>query len=228
MKKLSQNIISFFSLFLLLTAFSACSNSQESKLVYNTESDTIKQAVKDKELVITWTQELEEKRLSETINRSSIELGNDVPYNPEVFKIDVNRQTPVFPSLGEFGSLDTRNISAQVKDKLNKFCEAFASEKHEGADNYFNRKYIFNYVFFVQDLEEGWKKAFNSDYTKEKEPFSKWIYGEPFIGSEIMQIPVRFYTTCGIIDVTMLLNSNGSNEIYQITIDRWQKYDGTR
>ena len=53
--------------------------------------------------------------------------------------------------------------------------------------------------------------------------FSKWTLGEPFIGSEIIQIPVRFYADCGTIDVMMFLSSSGNNEFYQITIDRWQK-----
>jgi hypothetical protein len=121
-----------------------------------------------------------------------------------------------------FGSLDTSNLKVSVKRKMNDFCTAFGSENHAGAEGYFSRKYIFNYVFFLQAFEDGWKNCFQND--KSKNPaFTKWMFGEPFNGSDIIQIPVRFYADCGTIDMMVFLNSKGNNEIYQITIDRWQK-----
>lgn len=51
--------------------------------------------------------------------------------------------------------------------------------------------------------------------------FSGWIFGQPFVGDEIIQVPVRFYCQNGTIDVTLYVNRNKSNSIYQITIDRW-------
>lgn len=215
-----KNII--LSSFIFFFIFISCSNSQETKLVY-TESNTIKQSVKEKEQDITWTLELEEERLSEIINRNSMVIGADVPYTKEIFKISKENQSPVYPSLGDFGSLDTRNLRSSVKDKLNNFCEAFSSENHNGADSFFNRKYIFNYVFFLNDFEEGWKENFSEEIPDSENLFTKWIFGEPFNGYEIIQIPVRFYSDCGTIDMTMYLNASGSNEFYQITIDRWQK-----
>ena len=209
--------ITFSSIFLF-----SCSNSQESKLVY-TENDTIKKSVKEKEQGITWTQELEGEILSERINRGSMELGSDVAFTKDLFKINPKLQQPVYPSYNDFGSLDTSNLRPTVKEKLNLFCTAFSADKHEGADNYFSRKYIFNYVFFVNDLEEGWKKNLGKEYPETFPVFTKWTFGQPFNGSDIIQIPVRFYADCGTIDVTMFLNANGNNELYQITIDRWKK-----
>ena len=211
----------------------SCKNTTETKLAY-TESDTIKKSVKEKEQDITWTQEMENGRLSEKITRSAVKIGPDVIYNKEFFKISSDKKNPVYPELLDFGSLDTRNLSSSVKEKLNKFCSSISSENHTGADAYFARKYIFNYVFFVQALENGWKINFNQDYPHKKTEseseseteegiFTKWLFGEPFIGTEIIQIPVRFYASCGIIDVTIYLNSSGNNEIYQITINRWKK-----
>ena len=221
-----KNIVFPFSV--ILICLISCSNTQESKLVYNAESDTIKQSVKDKEQGITWTQELEEERLSQRINRDSMELGADVAYNQEVYKISKKNQNPVYPSLSDFGSLDTSNLRNSVKQKLNSFCEVFADSEKSGADSYFSRKYIFNYVFFVNDLKDGWKKHFDKAYPEKSNIFNKWTFGEPFNGADIIQIPVRFYADCGTIDVTVFLSSTGNNEFYQITIDRWQKYDGTR
>ena len=230
MKKSYRSHIYIFSLILIFSV-TACKNSSETKLVY-TEADTIKKSVKEREQDITWTLELESDRLTQRINRSSMEIGSDVPYNKELFKISNKKNQPIYPEFSDFGSLDTRNLRPAVKEKLNNFCSSLSSENHNGADSYFSRKYIFNYVFFVKDLEEGWKIIFEQEYPKPKAKenekpapgvFTKWTFGEPFIGSEIIQIPVRFYATCGIIDVTVFLNSSGNNEFYQITINRWKK-----
>ena len=188
-----------------------------------TESNTIKQSVKDKEQDITWTLELEGERLTKVINRNSLVIGSDVPYTKDIFKISKDNHSPVYPLAGDFGSLDTRNLSSSVKDKLNTFCQALGAEGYSGADSVFSRKYIFNYVFFINDFEEGWKKNFSKDIPAPEKRFKKWIYGEPFNGAEIIQIPVRFFSDYGTIDMTVFLNANGNNEFYQITIDRWQK-----
>ena len=221
MKKVFVGSVILFSFITSLLVFNSCKNTTESKLVY-TENNTIKQNVKEKEQDITWTLELEGERLTQTINRNSLELGKDVVFNKEVYKISKDMQKPVYPCLDEFGSLDTSNLKVSVKRKMNDFCTAFGSENHAGAEGYFSRKYIFNYVFFLQAFEDGWKNCFQND--KSKNPaFTKWMFGEPFNGSDIIQIPVRFYADCGTIDMTVFLNSKGNNEIYQITIDRWQK-----
>ena len=202
-KTLLTKILAFSSLFLTLSFFS-CSNSQESKLVY-TENDTIKQSVKEKEQNITWTQELEEGRLSERITRGSMQLGPDVSYSKELFKISTKKPALVYPSLSDFGSLDTSNLQFSVKDKLTQFCTAFSEPEHSGAADYFSRKYVFNYVFFVNDIEENWKRNFGKELSKENPLFPKWTFGQPFNGSDIIQIPVRFYADCGTIDVTVFL-----------------------
>lgn len=240
-KSVCHNIL-LSSLIIFSTLIYSCKNTSETKLVY-TESDTIKKSVKEKEQGITWTQELESNRLTEKITRSSMKLGSDVAYTKELFKISNTNKAPVYPELSDFGSLDTRNLRNSVRDKLNNFCTSFSSENHSGAESFFSRKYLFNYVFFVNEVESNWKTNFGKEYPNEKKEddtsskskenkdeqsessalFTKWTFGEPFIGSEIMQIPVRFYATCGIIDVTVYLNSSGNNEIYQITIDRWKK-----
>ena len=75
----------------------------------------------------------------------------------------------------------------------------------------------------MTDLEADWSKNFGKKLPEEGQLFTKWIYGEPFNGADIIQIPVRFYADCGTIDVTVFLNSTGNNEFYQITIDRWKK-----
>ena len=222
MKKAYKSIVKFLLISLIPIFFISCSNSQESKLVY-TENDTIKQSVKEREQIITWTQELEGERLSERITRGSMELGPDVVYSKDLYKISTKKPSPVYPSLSDFGSLDTSNLQTSVKEKLNQFCTAFSEAGHNGAESYFNRKYLFNYVFFVKDIEDNWKSNFGKELPKENALFTKWTFGQPFNGSDIIQIPVRFYADCGTIDVTVFLGAGGNNEFYQITIDRWKK-----
>lgn len=53
--------------------------------------------------------------------------------------------------------------------------------------------------------------------------FNKWLIGEPFIGDEIIEMPVRYYCNQGTVDITLYLNQKKQNSIYQITIDRWCK-----
>ena len=222
MKKDHNTLIFIFSIFFSILFIVSCSNTQETKLVY-TETNTIKQSVKNKEQEITWTVELDGERLTQTVNRSSMELGADVPYNTDLFKLTNISKAPVYPSIDEFGSLDISGLRPDIKDKMNQFCEAFNSENHAGADAFFSRKYIFNYVFFLKDFEEGWVKNYIKRIPDKPDKLNKWLFGEPFNGADIIQIPVRFYTDYGTIDVTMFLNSGGSNELYQITINRWQK-----
>ena len=220
-KSIFSGFISFSLLSLIFIQVS-CSNSQDSKLVY-TESNTIKQSVQEKGQDISWTNEIEAQRLSQVINRNSMTLGPEVPYSKELYKISNQNNAPVYPSISDFGSLDTSTLKSTVRDKLNNFCEAFSSRSHNGADSYFSRKYIFNYVFFKNDFEAEWESNFREFKSEDEKLFTKWIFGEPFIGPDIIQIPVRFYTDCGTIDVTVFMNSNGNNEFYQITIDRWNK-----
>ena len=236
-KKICKTIINFSLCIFSILMFS-CNNTSETKLVY-TESETIKRSVEEREKETTWTHEIEADRLSERITRSSMKLGSDVSYTKDLFKISKTRQEPVYPEFSDFGSLDTRNLRPAIKEKLNNFCKSISAINHSGADAFFSKKYIFNYVFFINDLEKNWKLYFEKDYPAEKATdttsadteissdentiFTKWTFGQPFVGAEIMQIPVRFYASCGIIDVTVFLNSSGNNEIYQITIDRWKK-----
>ena len=214
-----RNILSFA---LIIISILSCKNTTETKLVY-TENNTIKQSVKNKEQIITWTLEMEEGRLTESISRNSIQIGMEVPYSKEIYKLPDFKKKPVYPSINEFGSLDVTDLKPVVRERLNQFIKSFISDKHENAENYFSRKYLFNYIFFLNDFESGWEKNFGKELPDAPDLFTRWIFGQPFNGNDIIQIPVRFYTNCGTIDMTVFMNSKGNNEFYQITIDRWLK-----
>ena len=250
----------FFYLFLissiLLSAafFISCkNNTTETKLVY-TENNTIKQSVKEKEQDITWTLELDEDRLLQDVTRNSVNIDSTVVYNSDLMKIINSYRGPVYPEIEDFGSLDTSRLNPATREKITNFCNAISDTLYSGGDAFFSKKYLFNYVFFRNELISQWEENFGEEFpedynkeikkqenntdseksdlfetTKKRKPlFNKWIFGAPFIGSELLQIPVRFFTDCGIIDMTLFLSSSGNNEFYQITIDRWKKYDGTQ
>ncbi len=222
MKKTYNSTFLLLFTSVILIGFNSCKNSNDTKLVY-IESETIKQSVKEKEQGITWTQEIEKDRLTQKIKRNGIEASPEVPFNKDLYKITKNIQNPVYPSYYDFGSLDITNLKPEIKEKLNAFCKAFSSEAHKNASSYFHKKYLFNYIFFENDIDTCWQKNFNVKLPENSEYFNKWIFGEPFYGDDIIQIPVRFYADCGTIDVMVFLSSGGNNEFYQITIDRWKK-----
>ena len=113
-----------------------------------------------------------------------------------------------------------------------------SSNIYSGPEKYFYEPYKFNYLFFRNDFIEGWKNYFKKDFpytledTKQTDDegnpvkislFSKYILGQPFIGAEIISLPVRFYCQEGKIDVTLYISNDNKSLIYQITIDRWVK-----
>ena len=200
----------------------SCNNSSESKLVYN-ERDTIKEQIKEKGKNITWTSELEGNILSEKITRNQDKISSNIPYTVDILKISPE-QKKIYPELSDFGSLDSSLLKGGAKEKLVSFCNSL-SENKEDTDSYFNGKYLFSYIFFKDDLKNGWVSYFSSDYPELNSGtlFSKYLVGEPFVNSDILQVPVRFFCNFGVIDVTIYMNPFGSNEFYQITIDRWIK-----
>ncbi len=196
-----------FSTFLFCSFFSGCKNSSEVKITYN-ESDTIKNKVQNKEQAITWAVEIEPERLTTPIMNNGYKISPEILFTKDIIKLSPHFQKKTFPEFADFGSLDTRKIEPKLKAKLEEFCEKL-SENSPDAASFFNNSYVFSYVFFINELPEDLE-------------IKKWIYGQPFLGEEIIQLPVRFFCKSDVFDVTIYINSK-SNEFYQITIDRWEK-----
>lgn len=216
-----------FCIFLfVLVIFISCKNNPDSKLVY-TEENTIKNSIILRESNITWSRELEPDRLSTKVSKENSSISDDVEYNLDVIRILKNFQKPLYPEFINFGKLDISQLNISVKEKLNSFCSDLSKSCNVAVDSYFNNQYLFNYIFFKQELKNGWKAHFNSEYPEllkdDEQIFDKWVFGQPFKGDEIIQIPVRFYCKHGTVDITLYLNNLKQNSIYQITIDRWEK-----
>lgn len=219
-----------FILFLIIFLVS-CKNNSENKIIIS-EEDTIKRMVLNKESSVTWSKELEPDKLSQPIKIKNLPISKEVEYNIDILKVLNNYQNPIYPEFENFGSLDSSNLSLSLKEKINNFCEKLSKGSFQEIKVAFHSDYIFNYVFFTNDFKKYCKENLKIDNPEELQEnetiFTKWIIGEPFIGKEILQLPVRFYCNEGTLDITLYMNIQKEYLIYQITIDRWEKYDGKK
>jgi len=215
-------LISFIFLFFTLS----CNNEAEQKLTF-LEEDTIKKSVKTKESNITWSKEIEGERLSQDLSPVNSKVSSEVEYNMDVMKVLPDFQKPQYPEFENFGKLDISELNYSAKEKIVQFCTDFSKGSNSSVQSYFNNQYIFNYVFFMDEIKKDWITEFGEEYPEKMEEeqvlFDKWILGQPFMGEEIIQIPVRFYCKQGTLDITLYLNSKKQYSIYQITINRWEK-----
>ena len=88
-----------------------------------------------------------------------------------------------------------------------------------------DKKYIFNYVFFVYDLKEQWKENFGTDF-KTENAFTRYIIGRPFISDDIVQLPVKLYAEKGSVNIMVIIKNDGRSLVNQIEIKKWDKNNG--
>lgn len=201
----------------------SCKNNSEISSVYSTEN-TIKKNIIDKQNSISWTKELEESRLKTPINNECEKISSTIDYNSEVIKIISENQRKIYPRIESFGNLDVSTLNIAIKQKIYNFCEVFSKGKLTSISDFFINQYMFNCIFFIEEFNIIWQEQFSKNINEEndnKSFFTKWILGEPFIGDEIIQIPIRFYCNTQTLDVTLYLSVTNQYLFYQITLDRW-------
>lgn len=162
----------FFSFTLILLINISCKNASSSKLEYN-DQETVKDEVKNFENELTWTKTIDEEILANSLKTDDKYTKSKLTINPDLFKINKNNNTAIYPELKNFASLDTSILNKAVKLKINKFLNALNSDIYSGPEVYFESKFIFNYIFFRNDLIQGWKNNFNTDF-----PYSEADYKE--------------------------------------------------
>lgn len=229
------------TLILLFFAFISCSNNQSSIITYETEN-TLKTQIKTKGDEILWTKELEGHLLTEDIKKNPSVLNNTL--SPFIINVMANQYDEVYPEYENFGSLDDRNISIDVRTFLISFCDHISNNIYSFPDKFISREFSFSYIFFIKDLEEGWKKYFNKDFPispdvkteneqnsapeenvapkEKKQLFDKFVLGQPFNSDNYIQIPVRFFSSSGYFDAIIYMNSTEPYSIYNIEISRWE------
>lgn len=141
----------FFFLALFSFALLSCSNSTDEKTqAYSFE--TLKDETLEIDSKITWTEEMEKGRLSEKL-KTPDGLGNKVRKSVLSVSAAKNQAEKIFPSLSDFGSLDTRLVPLNLKSAVLSFCEAFS--KNENLSSFSRKESLYNLALFSYDLNEN-------------------------------------------------------------------------
>lgn len=237
----------FFIILLLFSLFTiSCSNNQSSLITYD-EENTLKININERAENIIWTKEIEGDLLTENIKKNHLVLNNTL--SPTIMNVLSNQYDAVYPFFEDFGNLDTRNLSNDVRTYMNDFCESLSENVYSVNDSFFSNDFIFTYVFFIDELSKNWNKYYHTEFpvlkpetkmqndssffleseaedfenTKNKAKlFTSWIFGEPFNGDDYIQIPVRFFTRKGNIDTVICLTNTSPFKIFNIEIKKWE------
>lgn len=184
----------------------------------------MRETIQNKESSINWTKPLEENRLSESLEKND-NVTSSVKLTPEIMMVLKSDFPPVYPYLEDFESLDTTDLLPIWRDIVRKLFEVLNTDIKTFPENMIDKKYMFNYVFFVHDLQEQWKENFNEEFKTEK-AFSRYIIGKPFISDDIVQLPVKLFTEKGSLNIMVIVKNDGRFLVNQIEIKRWDKNNG--
>lgn len=213
----SKTVIILTFLFALISV--SCSNTPNAKLL-SSEDDTLRTVIVNKENTINWSKPLEDGRLQKRIDIMD-NIVTSIKLNPDVMNAFTNTCDPVYPYIENFATLNLNNLSQSNRYVIQKLFEIMNTNLYEADTELINPKYLFNYVFFISDIESVYKQAFGSEYPKSN-AFSSYLIGEPFVTQQISQVPVRLYCEKGSIDICVIIYVIGKNLINQIEIIGWE------
>jgi hypothetical protein len=213
---------------LLITLLISCSNNQT---VQENASlpQTIKSTIQNKAQEQNWIDELEKDRLTKKIAADNEFMARNVNSGTEVYNFLINYKSPLYPGIENLGSLDTSSLDSDTLTRLNNFCKNFSTDYSKNISKYFNYTYIYNCVFFMNDLEKGWAENYKEDFPQAEEGqgvklFDSWYIGSPYFFQEdaFAQIPVLFTSDSKKLYVKLLINLKESNPIYEAYIYMWE------
>ena len=193
---------------IVLFGLISCSNPQV--ILLTSQDDTLRNEVQEKSDSTLWTNEIEPERLSSKIN-SSIQTSEKSYNTPQLFSTIKDLQPVVYPEIKGLESLDCSSMNTSLLSTMNKFCQELCkgTDKLEG---YFFEDYLFNYVFFKNDLNQIISEP-------EENLFDRYLICRAFENENIAQVPVRFYKNKGHIDLSVFLTYHNGYKITQIDID---------
>ncbi len=229
-----------FTVFLILFFFSCSNNAAESTDA--SDLQTIKSLVSKIEDDTVWSVELEKERLSQNLSSDSENLSGSLVLNKDNSRILKAYREAVYPSFSDFGSLNISSMDYKNLTSAEEICSSLCNLDEDKLFSYFSSNFRYNYIFFAQELKEGWKKNFGKAFPELKlseteetseasetevkkviKLFDRYIIGEAFFGDNLIQIPARFYCNMGFLDVTLYMNSSQEKSVYNIKIVRWEK-----
>ena len=221
MKKHKLTLNRILSLFLLSFTILSCSDSRNEELSEG-QVKTIKSSVSDMENQMAWSVELEGDRLSKKTDSFSEYIAEGKNLTKDNVKILKNLSDPLYPGFTDFASLDISAVEIRYLDFANTVSNNILSFDKEALFEAFSANYRFNCIFFINAVEKKWKERAGD---KEKVSFDRYILGQPFKNENLLQFPVRFYCNMGYVDVTLYMNSNEGNSLYNLKIEKWEIYE---
>ena len=178
-----------------------------------------------------WTRELESVRLLKDIKKID-GVVSSVKLNKYVIVASEDNGSEIYPSIKDFGSLDTTSISSELYTFLESFSQSLSLGKID--ESLFNPKSVVFYVLFENDLKNIWKDLMGMDmpfFSEEEEKnvldsqkvFNSWLYGKPILFDSDIQVPVRYIKKNKFIDILMFMSDN---KIDEIQIIQWGEING--
>ena len=168
-----------------------------------------------------WAREIESSVLSRKINTSAY-ISSNLKLEPELYLAAVTEETPVYPSLNGFGSLDSTQLVPETKQIVEKIAENIISWNFD--ESLFEKNTVFSLILFKYDVENGWKEKFGADFPSgEERKFSVYYCGEPFIEEDFISVPLRFKNSKGFVDVRIFIDRSQNFKIAQILVKKWGK-----
>lgn len=146
----------------LLFCFISCKVASKTELSY-TNVETIKEEIAEMDKTLTWNKEIEPQRLVLNNDWFKDTVNQQIEKNIELLKI-VNTNVNVYPEFENFGSLNDSLVDVNLYNTIENIFVSISNNIYNGPETFFDSKYLYNYVFFREDLKEGWKKNFNIDF----------------------------------------------------------------
>lgn len=198
-----------FAFFLSFLFFSCAKNSNS--LYISTGDNSLKQQLQNNENALTWTEEIEKDRLKENIKTNDF-TDKSFSVTVDSLKVTGFSHDKKYPFLNGFGSLDSSELSLEVKKSINGFLSEY-KETPSKCSSWFENDAVFTYVLFNADISSV------LDKTGE---IKEWKIGKAveFENDNLLSVPVRIICKKGQIDV-IISYSIGSSKISQIAITDW-------
>lgn len=202
--------------FSFLFLFSACSKTDNGSS-YN-GNETLKSQLVTKGESAVWTNELEPKFLTETLE-SHEKISKSLKLSPDILNIADKDTEKIFPQVRDFGSLDTEGLSPVTRKLVKDFFEAVSTDLFS-AEIFMKPDSVFSLVFFADDLDKGFTGKKQAE--ENSKLFTSFLIGNSFLSGSEVQIPVRLYNGKKYADISLFVDES-DNKISQIKIERMGK-----
>lgn len=153
----------------------------------------------------SWAYEIEGERLSKKISSVS-SIANQIPLSPDaLIALDGGfGMAGVYPELQGFASLDTSDLRGELLSLVNGFSSAllsFDGSDSSKIDSYWTDETLYSLALFLWDsgimqAETGGVVG-GQNAGVEKISFTECVVGKPFLGEDLIEIPVRWTLSDG-------------------------------